>query len=138
MSEIKPREDFYAPGLNMDRVYHYQEVLAKNCTFEEICKIFREICWDQVSYFDENNCSIIYRSDEYSKLTREQANRFQQQVQTICDLFAQCISDKREFNEDYLKKYEFAGPYLLIIDELREKINRLEEDVAYYKNREEE
>ena len=133
-TNIEPRKDFYAPELNMDRVYYYVEVLAKNCTFEEVCKIFREIAWDQVRYSDANDCSIIYRSDKYSKLAREQANRFYNQARTILDLFAQCISDKREFNEDYLKTYDFAGPYILTINSLKKQLEEKDEEIEYLKS----
>ena len=135
MERPKPREDFYAPGLDMDRVYYWVEEVAKNLSFEEICKLFREIAYDQVSYLDKDNCSIIYRSDKYSKLNREQANRFYNQARTICDLFAQSISDKREFNEDYLKDYDFAGPYRRHIETLEKRIEDLENDLSYYKNK---
>lgn len=129
MNKPEPRTNFYAPGLNMDRVYFYVEELAKNCSFEEICKIFREISYDQVRYDNDRDCAFLYKSGEYSKLAREQANRFHNQVRTICDLYAQCISDRREFNEDYLKNYAFAGPYLLEIGRLEERIKELEERI---------
>lgn len=130
----EPRKDFYAPGLNMDRVYYWVEELARNCSFEEICKIFREIAWDQVRYNSEKDCSIIYKSDQYSETVREQANRFYNQARTICDLFAQCISDKRAFDESYLSNYDFAGPYKNTIEQLKDRISELEDEVSYYKN----
>lgn len=83
-----------------------EEVLRYTCSklsFKEICKMFREICYDQVAYYSNDLCSPIYKDDKRSKLCVEQSNRLQQKVSCMVDLFEQSITDGREFNEGYLE-----------------------------------
>lgn len=95
-------KSFYSKELDIEVVEPMLMEVIKTLSFEEICKLFREVCYDQVCYYSEDNKGIIYKDESYSKLNREQACRLQRKVSTAVDLFAQSIIDKREFDEDYL------------------------------------
>lgn len=95
---------FIDKNLNMERVTDVMKYVCTHLNFKEVCKMFREICYDQVAYYDKKNCSQIYKDNNRSKLNIEQANRLQQNVSCFVDLFEQSITDGREFNEDYLKQ----------------------------------
>lgn len=88
--------------MDLDKVFAYYDELQNNLTFEEICKLFREIIYDQVSYYSDTNKGKIY-DGSYSQTNIEQATRLQQKLSTCIDLYNQVISQHREFDEDYLK-----------------------------------
>lgn len=93
---------FLSKEFHSDRV---EEVLRYTCSklsFKEVCKMFRDICYDQVAYYSNDLCSPIYKDEKRSKLNIEQSNRLQQKVSAIVDLFEQSITDGREFDEGYL------------------------------------
>lgn len=95
---------FNSKDFHSDRV---EEVLRYTCSklnFKEICKMFRDICYDQVAYYNNDLCSHIYKDEKRSKLSVEQSNRLQQKVSCFVDLFEQSITDGREFDENYLKE----------------------------------
>ena len=95
---------FLSKEFSMDRV---EEVLKYTCSkldFKEICKLFIEICYDQVAYYSNDLCSSIYKDNKRSKLNVEQCNRLQQKVSTAVDLFEQAIVDGRTFDEGYLEE----------------------------------
>ncbi len=58
---------------------------------------------------------------------------FQRKISTYTDLFTQSVSYGRKFDKDYLKQYEFAGPYLQIIEEQKQRIQDLEEQLQELK-----
>lgn len=94
---------FIDKEIHMDRV---NEVLRYTCSklnFNEVCKMFREICYDQVAYYSNDLCSHIYKDDR-DKLNVEQCNRLQRKVSTAVDLFSQSLLDKRVFEESYLEE----------------------------------
>lgn len=119
---------FYSNELDINKASEVTLKLISECNLKEIIWILRQIIYDQVAYWDNSNKSIIYKGG-YSETTIEQANRFQQQLSTLLDLFEQSIVDKRAFDEDYLRKYEFAGGYLPILREQEETINKLKESI---------
>lgn len=126
--DIQPqREKFYAKEFNMERADANLEALIKNCTLKEIFWIMSNIMYDQVAYYSKEHHAPIY-DDNSDKLNVEQANRFQQQLSTILDLYGQSLFG-RVFDENYLKNYEFAGPYLKILREKNERIEQLEEAI---------
>lgn len=92
---------FMKKGIDMDRVNTQLLEVISNLSFEEICKMFREICYDQVCYYSEDSKGIIYKTDR-SNINKEQACRLQRKVSTAIDLYAQSVVDAREFEEDYL------------------------------------
>lgn len=94
---------FYDSKINMDRVNPTLIDVISNLSFTEICKMFREICYDQVCYYSDDNKGIIYKTDR-SALNREQACGLQRKVSTAVDLFEQSVVDKREFEEKYLEE----------------------------------
>lgn len=97
----KRNYSFYDKNIRMDRVNDVLIDVISQLSFYEICKMFREICYDQVAYYGEENKSIIYNG-EYEQLNIEQANRLQRNVSTAVDLFSQSILGKRVFDEKYL------------------------------------
>lgn len=113
--------------LDLPKCNNLRLSLTKDCTLAEIMWIFRNIIYDQVYYNSEDDCASLYTDEDYSRLNIEQANRLQQQLSTLCDLFLQSIDDKREFNEDYLSTYSFAGPYKYLLKEKDAQITILKE-----------
>ena len=94
--------EFLSKELNMNRVEEGIKYLASHLNFREICKVFREISYDQVCYYSSDSHSPIYDDKKRSKLNVEQCNRLQRNVSTAVDLYEQAISG-REFSEDYLR-----------------------------------
>lgn len=129
VDEIKSRRDYYGKEFNLDRAQEIMMWLISKCSFKEICWIYRNIAYDMVAYWDQNNKSKIY-DGSYSELNIEQANRLQQGISSLVDLFEQSTTDKREFDEDYLRNYEFAGSYIRILNEKNERIKQLEDAIA--------
>ena len=128
------REDFYTDrSIDINKLKTVWDTLESKCNYKEIMWLFRNFAYEAVRYSSKDDCGPIYQ-EGYSNLTMEQANRFQQQISTVVDLFTQSVVDRREFNEDYLKKYEFAGPYLLTIQSLKERIDQLEQQIFDYEN----
>ena len=111
---MEPRKNFYANEMNYERMDNQLNEVISNLTLKEILKMIREISYDMVCYYDEYNKGIIYQSDEYSEINREQACRLQRLLSTACDLFAQSIIEKREFEEGYLEQWTSGGalPFL--------------------------
>lgn len=124
---ISPRENFYANEIDMERVEPVLRFVASKLTLMEILKLVREIAYDMISYYDEDNKGIIYRSDTYDEDHRLQACRLQRLVGTACDLFGQSIIGKRKFDESYLSQYLDGGIKDKEIAELEKQIKRLEE-----------
>ena len=99
----KRRYPFLQKGIDMERVNLQLLDVISNLSFDEICKMFREICYDQVCYYSEEHKGLMYREDRTS-LNREQACRLQRKVSTAVDLYAQSVIDGREFEESYLEE----------------------------------
>lgn len=127
MSNIEPRKNFYANEMNYERMDNQLNEVISNLTLKEILKMIREISYDMVCYYDEYNKGIIYQSDEYSEINREQACRLQRLLSTACDLFAQSIIEKREFEEKYLEQWTNGGALQNKINLLEEKIKKMED-----------
>lgn len=125
MEMEKRQGSFYANELNMDKVEQTIEFMASHLTLKECLKTIREISYDMISYYDENNKAHIYQDDTYSPLNREQACQLQRMLATACDLFGQSIIEHREFNESYLNKYINGGALELQVEELKEEIRKL-------------
>lgn len=126
---MEPRKSFYDSKVNIKRANKVLEDLVKQCSLSEILWIVRQIAFDQVAYFSEENKGIVYRDAKYSRLTIDQANNLQRQLSVICDLFSQSICDGREFEPNYLKQYDFAGSYIMTIDNLKEQLNSLQSQI---------
>lgn len=125
---MEPRKNFYANEMNYERMDNQLNEVISNLTLKEILKMIREISYDMVCYYDEYNKGIIYQSDEYSEINREQACRLQRLLSTACDLFAQSIIEKREFEEKYLEQWTNGGALQNKINSLEEKIKEMEDD----------
>lgn len=122
---MKERDyDFYGNVLDMERVEQVLQYVIKNLNLKEILKMTREITYDMV-----RPEAHLYKGD-YSELNIEQANRFQTQLRDMCDFLAQSLVDKREFDEGYLKDYEYARVYLKIIKDLKEAIKDLRQEIV--------
>ena len=126
---IKPRKDFYAKELNLDRMNKILEYVISTLTLKEILKMVREISYDMVCYYNEDLCSRIYKDKEYSKLNQEQACRLQRLLSSACDLFGQSIIDKREFDEGYLHHWLDGGAMEIEITRLKDKIKELSQEI---------
>lgn len=124
---MEPRKNFYANEMNYERMDNQLNEVISNLTLKEILKMIREISYDMVCYYDEYNKGIIYQSDEYSEINREQACRLQRLLSTACDLFAQSIIEKREFEEKYLEQWTDGGALQNKINSLEEKIKKMED-----------
>ena len=124
---MEPRKNFYANEMNYERMDNQLNEVISNLTLKEILKMIREISYDMVCYYDESNKGIIYQSDEYSEINREQACRLQRLLSTACDLFAQSIIEKREFKEGYLEQWTNGGALQNKINSLEEKIKKMED-----------
>lgn len=95
---------FYKPGLDMDRVQKVLKETISMLSFDEVCKMFREICYDQICYYGEDNKGHIYNNNEYTQKHIEQATYLQRKISTAVDLYAQVIVDKHTFDEKYLEE----------------------------------
>lgn len=126
---IKPRKDFYAKELNLDRMNKVLEYVINTLTLQEILKMIREISYDMVAYWDKENCARIYKDKSYSKLNQEQACRLQRLLSSACDLFGQSIIDKREFDEGYLHHWLDGGAMEIEITRLKDKIKELSQEI---------
>lgn len=124
---MEQRKNFYANEMNYERMDNQLNEVISNLTLKEILKMIREISYDMVCYYDEYNKGIIYQSDEYSEINREQACRLQRLLSTACDLFAQSIIEKREFEEKYLEQWTNGGALQNKINSLEEKIKEMED-----------
>ena len=129
MAELEPRKSFYEDELNMDRVNIAIEYIASNLTLKEALKLIREISYDMVAYWDEENCARIYKDKSYSKLNQEQACRLQRLLVASCDLFGQSIINHREFDEGYLNHWLNGGAMELEIARLKDKIEELNQEI---------
>ena len=130
---MEPRKNFYANEMNYERMDNQLNEVISNLTLKEILKMIREISYDMVSYWDKENCARIYKDKSYSKLNQEQACRLQRLLSTACDLFAQSIIEKREFEEGYLEQWTSGGALLLKISRLEEEIKGLKEIIKNLK-----
>jgi hypothetical protein len=120
----KPRENFYAPGLDMDRVREMLNIVIGQLSLEESLRLIREIAYDMVSYYGKDSKGIIYQGD-FSQYHIEQATILQTEISTMCDLFAQSIVDKREFEIKNFEKY-IARYQLVRAQTAEEKARKLE------------
>lgn len=126
---VAPRENFYANEIDMNRVERVLNYVISNLTLMEILKLVREVAYDMVCYYDEDNKGIIYKSDDYDEDHRLQACKLQRLVGTACDLFGQSIIGKRKFEDGYLSQYLDGGIKDNKIAELQERIRELEEQL---------
>ena len=105
----KPRKDFYAPGLDMDRVFEMLKVISGQLTLEESLKMMREMVYDMTSYYGDEDNGIVYKNN-YSENHIWQATMLGNGLRALCDVFNQSITDKREFDMDYFEdKWHLTG-----------------------------
>ena len=129
MTMIEPRKNFYADELNMERMEKVLNYVIENLTLKEILKMIREISYDMVCYYDKDLKGIIYKSDKYSPLNREQACRLQRHLSSFCDLFGQSVIEYREFDEKYLNHWLNGGAMELEITSLKKEIEKLNKEI---------
>lgn len=115
------RKNFFSTEINMFRVTDFIMVTIQHLSLLEILKMIREIGYDMV----RPESQLYHLERGYTSLNIEQANNLYNQLRSICDLFGQSIVNKREFNQEYLKGYEFAEPYINQITYLEEKLEDL-------------
>lgn len=134
MKNIEPRKNFYANEMNYERMNSQLNEVISNLTLKEVLKMIREISYDMVCYYDEYNKGIIYQKDDYSQKNREQACQLQRLLSTACDLFAQSVIEKREFEESYLEQWTNGGALQLKISNLENEIKKLKEELENESN----
>lgn len=130
---METRKSFYDDEMIYERMDEVLRDVCSKLTLKEVLKMIREISYDMVCYYGEDNKGIIYQKEEYSSLNREQACQIQRMLSTACDLFCQSVVQHREFDEGYLNKWLNGGAMEFKINELEEKIKMLEEQL-YEKN----
>lgn len=124
------RDNFFADEINTNRANDNLETLATNCTLKEILWILRNITYDQISYYDEDNKGKIY-DGSYDQKHIEQANALQREISTMCDLFGQVIVGHRNFEEGYLE--ERVPSYMMSkMVSMKNEIERLERKLEDY------
>ena len=131
---MKPRKNFYANEMNYERMDNQLSEVISNLTLKEVLKMIREISYDMVCYYDTYNKGIIYQSDEYSEINRNQACRLQRLLSTACDLFAQSIIEKREFEEGYLEQWTDGGVLQNQVHKLQQEVFTLREQIQELKD----
>lgn len=115
-------------SFDIEKMYTELSRLLDTYSFQELMWLFRNITYDQIKYFSEENKGVIY-DGSYSRKSISQASDFQRKISTYADLMNQTISSHREFDEGYLKQYDYAGPYLSLIEDLRQEICDLKEEL---------
>lgn len=133
-SKIEPRKNFYSNEMNYDRMESKLEDVAKTLTLAEVLKMIREISWDMVYYNSQEDCGIIYKDEAYTEQNRWEACQLQSFLRTACDLFGQSILDHREFG-DYLNHWLNGGAMELQIENLKNEIDSLKEQIQDWKDR---
>lgn len=120
---MENRKDFFGNYIDLERANMMKKKLAEKCTLKEILWIIRNISYDMVAYYNAEHCGIIYKSESYNQMQREQACQIQRDLSTCCDLFGQSIIDKREFEEEYINhRYNYsymAGTIMSLEKELK-------------------
>lgn len=132
---MEKRKNFYANEMNYDRMEEQLKETAANLTLKEILKMIREISYDMVSYYDDDNKGIIYRDEKYSRINQEQACQLQRLLSTACDLFAQSVVEHREFDERYLEQWLHGGSLQREVERLKERVVALEAENHYLEER---
>ena len=88
--------------MDLDKIFSYKEKIENDLTFEETCKLFRELLYKPISYYSSDNKGLIY-DGTYSETQIEQATRLQQKLSGCIDLYNQIITKHNEFDEGYLR-----------------------------------
>ena len=101
----KPRKDFYANELDMDRVMEMLKAVSSQLTLRESLKMMREMVYDMTSWWSEDSKGVVYNGD-YSENHIWQATMLGNGLRSLADVFNQSIVDKREYEEDYFKKWD--------------------------------
>lgn len=117
--------NFYANEMNYERMESKLEDVCKNLTLAEILKMIREISYDMVAYYDENNKGIIYNNESYSKQNQWEACQLQRLLSSACDMFGQSIIEHREFGDGYLNHWLNGGYMENKIEDLSNKIGKV-------------
>lgn len=101
----KRNYDFLSDHFDTTRWSNIMEYACTRGNFKEVCKAFREICYDQIGYFGEDLKAKIYEDKEkYPQEVLEQAAYLQRKLSTVVDLYEQCITDGRLFDWGYLNE----------------------------------
>lgn len=124
---MEKRKNFYSNELNIERMEEVLQYVASTLTLKEILKMIREISYDMVCYYDNKNCGIIYRSNEYDKEQQWRACQLQRLLSASCDLFGQSIINKNKFDEGYLNKWLNGGAMEIEISNLKQQVSDLME-----------
>ena len=123
----KPRKDFYANELNMDRMFEMLKAVSGQLTLRESLKMMCEMVYDMTSYWSDDNKGIVYNG-EYSEDHIWQATMLGNGLRALADVFNQSIVEKREYDQDYFKKWDLN--YLQAVSGWKdEKISELKKEL---------
>lgn len=128
---MENRKDFFGNYIDLERANMMKKKLAEKCTLKEILWIIRNISYDVVAYYNAEHCGIIYKSESYNQMQREQACQIQRDLSTCCDLFGQSIIDKREFEEEYINhryNYSYMAGTIMSLEKELEKLRSYEDE----------
>lgn len=124
----KPRKDFYANELDMDRVMEMLKVVSSQLTLSESLRMMREMVYDMTSWWSEDSKGVVYNGD-YSENHIWQATMLGNGLRALADVFNQSIVDKREYDKDYFEKWNLN--YLQAVSGRRDqKISELKRQIA--------
>ena len=128
---MENRKDFFGNYIDLERANMMKKKLAKKCTLKEILWIIRNISYDMVAYYNAKHCGIIYKSESYNQMQREQACQIQRDLSTCCNLFGQSIIDKREFEEEYINhryNYSYMAGTIMSLEKELERLRSYEDE----------
>ena len=128
---MENRKDFFGNYIDLERANMMKKKLAKKCTLKEILWIIRNISYDMVAYYNAEHCGIIYKSESYNQMQREQACQIQRDLSTCCNLFGQSIIDKREFEEEYINhryNYSYMAGTIMSLEKELERLRSYEDE----------
>lgn len=74
--------------MDIDKVFEYYNDIQNDLTFEEICKLFREVIYTKYEKFDNEQWDKIH---------------CYQLLKSVINIFEQMVDNDRKFEEDYLK-----------------------------------
>jgi hypothetical protein len=97
--------------------------------------MIREISYDMVCYYSDEHKGKIYQDDTYSEQNRFEACQLQRLLSAACDLFGQSIIQHREFGDDYLNHWLNGGAMENQINDLKNEIGALKEELDIWKER---
>jgi hypothetical protein len=133
------RKSFYAPNeFNLDREQEGIMTIISHCNLAETLKAFRDITYDQVSYFGDDAKGVIYNG-KYSDEQIDQATKLQRTISGAADMLGQIILNGMTFDEGYAKmriySEETASEYASENERLKKEVANLNAEIKDLKDK---